>query len=226
MIKIAAGVLILVAVLVVIALLIAPSSKSADFRLELAKAFVQLAVVTVLGGLVAATVRYVESRREENRRLDEYWADLYREVVAAYNGVKAVRRTLRASGFGSHTADALSADQVEQFRMQMTSLLQSQLSLESVGRELRTRQAADTGDACKAINRVESYVHDIIEDWEVHGHKITQGASSTQLDDLERLRSFLGDTDQGFGTNARDPMERLAKFTRGKLGTEHGEHTV
>ncbi len=100
---IVAGLLVLAAVLFVTALLVAPSSKRAQdqFQLEVAKAFVQLAVIAVLGGLVAALLRYVESLREENRRLYDYWASLFREVVTAYNGIKAVRRTLRAWGFKS-----------------------------------------------------------------------------------------------------------------------------
>lgn len=215
------GLLLLAAVLLVTALLVAPSSKRAQeqFQLEVAKAFVQLAVIAVLGGLVAALLRYVESLREENRRLHDYWASLFREVVTAYNGIKAVRRSLRAWGFKSSSADYLSAEQVEQFRLQMNSLLTNQLSLESIGRELRTSPAADAQHARHAIRTVEKYVHDIIRDWEDHGRKITEGVPSSQLNDLQHLRSFLEPATQGFKRNATEPMELLEQFIRSKLGT-------
>jgi len=220
--RISLGIIVLAVVLLAIARIVAPSVGS--FRLELAKAFVQLAVITLLGGAVAATLRYVESLREENRRLNEYWAGLFREVVAAYNEIKTVRRTLRAFGFRKTPAGSLSAEQAVQFWAQMTSLLQSQLSLERVERELRTSPEADATHAREAIQTVETYVHDIVKEWEDYGLEITEGVASNRLEKLEELRSFLGPADQGFRENATEPMELLEGFIRRKLGPPtHGK---
>ena len=91
----------------------------------------------------------------------------------------------------------------------MGSLVECQLSLERVGRELRTSGPRDARDAWGAIRTAEKYVHDIVEDWEIHGVEITEGVPTSELTDLNHLQSFLGPAEQGFLENATKPMELL-----------------
>jgi hypothetical protein len=214
----AAGVIVLVTVLLVIANAVAPTSKRAEFRLEVSKAFVQFAVITILGSLVAAAVKYVESLRERNRRVNEYWAGLFREIVTAYNGIKAVRRSLRALGFRSPETHSLSIEQVAQFQAQMASLLQSQLSLERVERELRTSPEYGAEDARRAILIVEDYIHNVIKDWEDHGFEITAGKQPNRLTPMRNMQLFLAPAEQGFHESATEPMALLEDFIGRKLG--------
>jgi hypothetical protein len=103
----------------------------------------------------------------------------------------------------------------------MGSLVECQLSLEKVGRELRTSGPRDARDAWGAIRTAEKYVHDIVEDWEIHGVEITEGVPTSELTDLNHLQSFLGPAEQGFLENATKPMELLEGFIRAQLRAPH-----
>jgi len=70
-----------------------PAPKEA-FWTDVAKAGLQIAVITFLGAVVTATFKYVDDRR----RRDEQRLQVFRDTIAAYNRVKEVRRNLRALG--------------------------------------------------------------------------------------------------------------------------------
>jgi hypothetical protein len=88
----------LIAVVLVAASQIIPE-KPPEVWPEVAKAGVQIGLV----GLVASGVTYLLERastaRDRDRRIEAYRLRIFGELVEAYNGVKAVRRTLRALGF-------------------------------------------------------------------------------------------------------------------------------
>ena len=88
----------LIAVVLVAASQIIPE-KPPEVWSEVAKAGVQIGLV----GLVASGVTYVlglaTAARDNARRIEAYRLRIFGELVEAYNGVKAVRRTLRALGF-------------------------------------------------------------------------------------------------------------------------------
>ncbi len=179
----------------------APSERS-ELWLELGKAGIQLLVIAVVGGMVAAAYRRLESRREERRRLDDYRIEILRGLVESYNRIKAVRRTLRAYGFGSPKhGHALSAGQCSEYQTQMRSLLEAQLSLEKIGREVRAQPQvfeSHGSDVDSLIHRAETYVHRVIEDWECFGLDITAGALATEtMSKLGNLQNFLAPADIG-----------------------------
>jgi hypothetical protein len=87
---------------------------------EIAKAGMQLAIVTIIGGSITWILRHVERLREEHRSLNEYRLNVLQEVTTSYNQIKAVRRTLRAFGFTAPNTP-LTHDQVMEFRAQMKS---------------------------------------------------------------------------------------------------------
>lgn len=65
-----------------------------DVWSDLSKAGVQVALLTVAGAVVTAAFKYID----EHRARDEQRRQVFREVLAAYNQAKAVRRNLRALG--------------------------------------------------------------------------------------------------------------------------------
>jgi hypothetical protein len=182
---------------------ITAGSRSDEASVELVKTGLQIAAVVVLGSAVAAAYRARSERRDHERRIDEYLAGTLNDLWAAYHRVKAVRRTLRASGFDRlQPGSRLNAKQSTTFHAQMDVLNDAQLTLERLVREISGQ--ADLfgihGD-CVAylLGRAEHYVNEVISDWEEHGLEVQEEADFATLTDgpdskpkLRHLRRFLG----------------------------------
>jgi len=195
-----------------------PSSRRPDIWFEVAKAGVQLGVVVILGGVVAAALRYLDATREDRRRLQEYRLGVFHDLLAAYTRIKAARRTLRAFGFRATVDAGLDADQVAEYRAQMRLLLHSQLSLEKVRRELATRPDLFRDTSLRdSISGPEKYVHSLVNEWEEKGVMITDGADAGRLGTLSELQAFLGPADQTFRENLSRPMEDVQAAMRSEL---------
>jgi len=211
-----------VAVALVLAGLAAAPLRRPDFWFEAAKAGLQLGVVVIVGGLVGYALRHLESEREARRssrgRLDEYRLGLVRDLVTAYNEVKAVRRTLRAYGFSSpEPGVTLKTDQIAEFQRQMESLMWAQLSLERIQREIKAQGqvfGADADDLMKMVDRAQRYVNDVIKDWETSGAGlIVDEDARTTMSKFTHLQDFLA--------SAKGPESRFkAKLSEplGKAG--------
>ncbi len=204
-------------------------TKRSDFWLEVGKAGIQLGVIVIAGGAVTFGFKLLESQRAdrakgleaeraalaseqeleraERRRRDEYLLDVLRQLIEAYHEVKAVRRTLCAYGFckpGSDDGrpagwDELAADRVEQFRLQMSSLVKAQLELEQIERtftesdEQNERTFSDADTVKDLIHKAQSYVNRIIDDWEARGVEVVVGADArVTTDTFPRLQGILG----------------------------------
>jgi hypothetical protein len=179
-----------------------------QISVEIAKAGLQLGVVSILGGSVAVILRRLESGREQRRILNEYRLNLLRDVTYSYNRVKAVRRTLRAFGFDNPMGKPLTADQVKEFHEQMKALNEAQLSLERLKREVKVRSLAigDSKEIEGALESAEKYIGEVLEDWEKNGLGVVVGAIPTAVISMAAMQRFLGDADLGFKTYASEPM--------------------
>gem|GEM_PF-5343828 len=228
-----AGAAVIAAALFVIALAATPPPKRADLWFEAAKAGLQLGVVVIVGAVVGYALRYLEAEREEarrreeaerqeRRRLDEYRLSLARDLLAAYNDVKAVRRTLRAFGFASTDRGIeLTADQVAEFRKQMNSLIEAQLSLEMVKREIQGQDRVFDADApglVKRLSDAEGYVSDVIHDWETYGTAIDVNRDAYDaMSNFKQLQGFLApakDPTSKFKCSLSDPLDEAAAVIR------------
>jgi hypothetical protein len=202
--------------LIVIGLLFTSSSRRPAIWLDFAKAGVQLLVVGVIGALIAFLFRSFEADREDRRREREYRLGVFHDLIAAYNGVKAARRTLRAFGFRTPVSAPLNTDQVSEYRAQLRSLNDINLSLERVERELESRPTLFTsaGGLQADVETAAGYVHDLIEEWESEGFKITEGTEASQVEALDKLQEFLGPAEgkgeQGIW-NLSGQIERVQK---------------
>lgn len=220
--------------LLVVGLAATAPQKRADLWFEAAKAGLQLGVVVIVGAVVGYALRYLETEREasrrreevereERQRLDDYRSSLARDLVDAYSDVKAVRRTLRAYGFlpGDAGIVVLSTDGVAEFRTQMNSLLRAQLSLESVKREIQAQDrvfGADTPDLVKKLADAESYVNDVIGDWEEFGTEVAVDVDAYfAVSKLKQLQGFLAkakDPDSKFKCSLSDPLDEAGAILR------------
>ena len=199
------GLVVIVLVLVVTAA-VALSRRRDDLWLEVAKVGLQFVLITVLGSLVGYTLRYSETERadrrrtlereaDERRRLDDARLRVFREVVDAYNQVKAVRRVLRSLGVLT-VKGPLSAAQAEGIRSQMLALNRAQLTLEAVKREVKESQLfRDPPTLAKYLEMAEVFLGDVLKKWERHGGEIWAGATPEAVSSLD-IASFVGETNQ------------------------------
>src|SRR5689334_22240812 len=104
------GLSIVVAIALGVAMILLGFAHTDDDRtlyLEIAKSGLQLVVVGVAGTAFSAGWRWIESRRETRRVHDEARRELqltlFLRLVASYNEVKAIRRTLRSYGLRDAT---------------------------------------------------------------------------------------------------------------------------
>lgn len=184
---------------------------------EVAKAGVQIGLV----GLAASGVTWLLGRataaRDKAGQIEAYRLRIFSELVDAYNGIKAVRRTLRALGFRTPSGTGrLTTEQADEFLVEMRSLVSCQLALEHIKRELATRACAFPEEEYLAtrVTRVEERLNDVIRQWETKGPTIVEGAEVALVGDLTLLQKFLGPHEAFFDENVRKPMTEVQAWLR------------
>jgi len=210
---------------VLIAVSDALNESRAALGLEAAKIGIQLLAIVIVGGAATAGFRRLESKRDDRRRRNDFRLALLLELIEAYNRIKKVRRSLRSYGFRPNSPGArpASPDQIAAFRAQMDSLLDAQLSLERIGRQVKAQRPVfdpEDGKVVKAIGEAESYVNKVVEDWENYGDAIAAGGTEGQAwRDAVRLRLFLASVWSGGGTfkELSKPVEHIEEVIEGQL---------
>jgi hypothetical protein len=188
-----------------------------DLWVELAKAAIQLVVVIGLGGIVSVVLKTVEVSREQRRIRDERRFAVFRDLVNAYHQLKSVRRNLRMAGLRGGP-DELRPEQVEALRAGMASLVEVELTLEQVHRELDARSVFDWADEIRRhLQRLMTYVSKLISEWERNGGGFWPDRQTGRLQDLPALQAFLGVAKADFRPNAADPMGRMEWIVRSEL---------
>ena len=115
--------------------------------------------------------------------------------------MKAARRALRAFGFRKEVAGPLTADQVAEYRMQFRSLVDIDLSLEKVRRELESRPSLfEQSESVRAdIQTANKYLGALIEEWECKGSAIREKTAGSDVEALDKLQEFLGSPEGDYG---------------------------
>lgn len=176
--------------------------------LDVARYGLQLGVVVIGGGILTFVLRAVDAEREEARRRYDYTLGLFRQVAGAYGDLKGVRRRLRGYGFrGAQASSGLTDLQVDQIQAEMKILIQVQLSLEGIEREMRAGSLLRP-ESVKLMKGVGRYVHDIVQDWELQGHGLTSG-SRVHVANMPKLQQYLSRAEDGFSSGAGRPMEEI-----------------
>lgn len=207
-----------IAIAFVVTGIVAAPSRRSDLWFELAGAGIQLFVVAIVGTAVTFALRDREVKRDERRRLDEYRLSLRHELLDAYHRIKAVRRTLRGLGFDAPEPDGtLGADQCEEFLKEMRALVNAQLSLEMIEREIPAQEPIFRPDAERIeelVKGAEEYVNEVIKDWERYGTEIVAGSKTGQATmRLQNLRDFLASAKDGeFKDRVSEPLEKVEEL--------------
>lgn len=179
-----------------------------------------------------AQARELESARNAQARRDEYLLGVIRNLVESYNRTKSVRRTLRAYGFRKPEeprpdAQRFTAEQVDAYRKQMAVLVEAQLRLEEISREIRAQpQVFKHSEALEVlIHTGESYVNKVIGDWEARGVDVVVGADAGSTTDLfDHLQKFLGSPSAKVGgiRVLSKPVEEIQRLIQGQFLDANG----
>jgi hypothetical protein len=125
-----------------------------------------------------------ERRLQHEREQHERQLATFLQVVAAYNGVKAVRRRLKSLGFGDRgSPHKIDSWQASGFHDAMARLSEYQLVFEAIGRELReTRLYSDDSDSIiQDLVAMEEYVKRAVDFWERRGGHIRSGTPLNEV---------------------------------------------
>jgi membrane protein implicated in regulation of membrane protease activity len=235
-----------IGLIIAVALFVAGVIHSGKLGLELAKGGIQLLVVVILGSAVAFGFRNLDERRvdqrrmeddhrteqrrkedvarEERLRVDDYRAKFVDELWAAYNRVKAVRRTLSAYGFGTRAEQLtgeFTEEQCQEYGRQMKELDDAQLTLETLKRKVETDDGRLFGRNRAAIHArvesAESYVNKVIGDWEHHRDDVRPGNDrATAMDKQTNLSKFFGSAraDGGIKTGLTESIGEAVRLVQ------------
>jgi hypothetical protein len=202
-------------------LIVVGDAGSSELSFEIAKAGIQLLAVAILGGAVAQAFRSLDTHREELRRVDADRAATIDKLWDAYLKSKAVRRRLRAAGFGTgKPTHTVTAKQSADFQTQMELLNDAQLELELLKEDVDNNDLI-FGDDWKyiadQIRVAEKYLRKVIHDWEENGAKVQDGADSAAVTaSLENMNNFLGKSasDTGGIESLSDPIHKAVRRIR------------
>lgn len=174
-----------------------------DLETDLSRAGVNLAVTAVAGILATAAFKMLDHARTKNQER----LRIFKEVVAAYNELKAARRGLRALGFPSMEVHELRGEEVKELRALMVSISETQLKFEALTREVEQSDLFEPKDGvAKVLADVEQYMHDgVVKPWEGLGPQVWEGAQTTVFD-----RGVF----EGFTAKWEDSKEFAAISTR------------
>lgn len=192
---------------------------SGKLGLDLANGGIQVLVVAIVGSAAAFAFRTLEEGRARQRRdddiareerlsLDQYRANFVDELWAAYNRVRTIRRTLNAYGFRARDASLpveVTEEQFSEYDLQMKELNDAELTLRTL------RQKVDTDDGrlfednknaiAEQLKVVETYLHAVIGDWELHRDEVRAGRNREQgMNKHPHLARFLGTSFKTGGT--------------------------
>ena len=212
----AAAMITLVLAVVAIGVWAVPARRG-DLWFELAKAGIQLVVVIGLGGVVSSVLRTADVARERRKILDEHRFAIFQQLVTAYHQLKFVRRNLRMVGLRDGP-DALRSEQVEALRAGMTTVVDVDLTLEQVYRELDARSVFDRSQEIHGyLGQLLTYISKLVEEWETHGASFWPDRQTGRVRDLVVLQAFLGSAEDDFRPNAARPMGRVEAIVREEL---------
>jgi hypothetical protein len=216
-ISMAAASVLLIAFVIGVAVFIGPS-KAPEIWMEIAKACIQLVVVVGLGGVVGGVLKVVDEQRSQRRLRDDLRFNVFQEVATAYHRLKFVRRNLRAVGLRRPGPEQLRPEQVSALREGQTTIVEVELNLEQMNRELETRSIFDRSEEIRRhLARLLAYLSRIIDEWEHHGGQLWADQQSVSLNELPRLQAFLGRAEDDFRPNAADPMGWVEWIVRDEL---------
>lgn len=210
---VAAYIAALLGVVVALALLGRPQIPL-GLNLEVFKVIATLVGTGLLG--VFATFAFNELNRQKERRDAELAMrrTMLADLIADYNGVKAIRRSLRAEirpVYSDPTAHILKQRYLELLPKLNEAQLRLELAVRLIGGNKRVYPGHD--ELLKLISDSEKYLGALISEWENKSGLLLDAPATNALADLPVLRCFVNAAPQSFGPGFANPIgEALSKL--------------
>ncbi|WP_157634186.1 hypothetical protein [Burkholderia ubonensis] len=184
-------------------------------QVEVFKVIATLVGTGLLG--VFATFAINELNRQKERRDAEraMRRTMLADLITDYNGVKAIRRSLRAEAIRPVYSNPSAHVLKQRYLELLPKLNKAQLRLESVVRLIDGNKHAYPGhdELLKRVSAAEKYLGALIKEWEDRSGLLLDAPGTNALADFPRLRCFVDTASQSFGPGFADPIgEALGKL--------------
>lgn len=181
---------------------------------ELAKAFLQVLVVVVIGALITlGTSDYQKDRdawRDLKQRSDELLGGLLDDAVNGYHNVKRARRVMRArlgAKEGQGTAGIrLYDDQMEVINDTQLRFERLKLKVDGV-----SDGRLDAADLRSNIETIKDALHELVQEYESERRRLSVDVDRTFTARLPKLTWFLSENSRDFNKKIGDPFEAILK---------------
>jgi hypothetical protein len=178
---------------------------------EVFKLLAQLVIVAGVGGVATLVLNELNAsrdRREANRTLLRATLN---ELVGSYNDIKAVRRRLRAQAIRPDPDNANAYVLRDTYDSLLQCLNESQLKLEAHVRliDKNRPQYPDAEQLLRSLGDAESYLGNIIKEWEHRLGGFKEPQDQNRLADFDGLRCFVADALQSFKPGFAVPLENV-----------------
>lgn len=199
-------------------------------RFEIAKALLQLGVVSVIGVVVSLfTFEYQRARqladqmREVDRKNLEYREELLKSTLAkttaAYSAVKKARRLLRARAVVSESQSQPVVLRAP-YDSYMDTINDAQLDIENLARDIETSAPAftDSDLLVHELHSIDSFLNGLIEEYEKLRRTFQGQDPIKNLSEIPLLKEFMGSTKGSqFKEQVIIPYHRVQKGIRDNL---------
>jgi len=211
-----------------------------SYKLEIAKAILQLGVVSILGTGVSILVFKYQSERqqfdrdreheralaeheqERQRKHIEYREDLLKatlaKTMASYNSVKKARRLLRARAIiVQDSADYVWLDPYDTY---IDIINESQLDFENLVRDVEMSEPAFSSprELIQALRTMERFLGKMLKEYETFRRDFHGDVPRKKLNEFNELRAFIGPFEGSrFATDFVGPYHEIQRAIRGDL---------
>jgi len=182
------------------------------FRLEVAKASLQILVVTVIGGLATFVTGAFKNAFDAANADQQARRLIYNRLVQAYREVKFLRRRLRTQ--------LNQAPQAAAPKRLMAQLESIQLEFEQLKWEAPTLEAifeSETKKIAEGLQKIEQYLRKILREWENN--------PARPLAELTSVEAFAGPSAGSFKPGVVSPYISVRNAVRValRMGAPHGQ---
>lgn len=198
--------------LVVTAVLVTRGKEIAGYlEPEVFKLLASLVIVAGVGGVASLVLDELNASRDSREADRTLLRGTLSELVSSYNDIKSVRRRLRAQAIRPDSENANAYVLRDAYESLLQCLNEAQLKLEAQARLIAGNEAAypNAERLFELLGGAESYVGDIISEWEDRLGGFKEPQDQNRLADFAVLRCFLADAKRSFKPSFARPMDEV-----------------
>jgi hypothetical protein len=195
---------------------------------EVFKLTYQFLLIVVVGGALSVAYKELEARRARRDAERDLQRKLQTDVARTYNTAKKIRRLLRAKAADSVPVKDTTPIRAAPYNELMQELNETQLEFEFLKKQAGNL-CSNAPDLAAALEAMESYLHEIVRDWEIA--RLPEQQGTLRASELKHLLEFIGPHASAttFRTSFQEPFEKAifcldAVITDQALRRKKGPH--